>query len=503
MTTTTVPVPIEAPAYSGPAAPFVLGVASGDPDTTSVVLWTRVMAGISDPGPVDVDYQLALDVARDDAFTDLVSSQIVEAPAAHGNTVHAIASGLEPDNWYWYRFRAGAETSPTGRARTMPEGSNTALRFGFSSCQHWETGQYGAHRNLADADLDLFVWLGDYIYESGPGGDAAGRVHNSPETETLDAYRARYALYRSDVNLQAHHAARPWIVTWDDHEVDNNHAGLNSEDGQDVAAFAERRQAAHQAWWEHMPVRLDPPSDTFQIYRTARWGSLVDLHMLDGRQHRAPQPTDGEPVQLPISGDFRVRQLGPTALDPAHSMLGAEQRQWLETQVAASTATWNVLGNQVYMHGLTAFPGPVASTNTDTWDGYAGERAELLTALTATTENLIVLSGDFHSSTSAELRADPYALDTPVLATEFMAPAISSLFPEGLAALAPIVLAINPQIQHFDPGNGYMTCEVTADTWTTTLHILDDVESAASAVVAAATFTVEAGTPGIAELTTS
>ena len=503
-TTTTIPVPIEAPAYSGPASPFVLGVASGDPDATSVVLWTRLMASFEDPGPLDTDYQLALDVARDGEFADLVSSTVVEAPAAHGNTVHAIATDLEPNNWYWYRFRAGAETSPTGRARTMPEGADTPLRFGFSSCQHWETGQYGAHRQLASTELDLFVWLGDYIYENGPSGAGTGaRVHNSAEIETLDAYRARYALYRSDSDLQAQHAARPWIVTWDDHEVDNNHAGLNTEDGQDTAAFADRRRAAHQAWWEHMPVRLDPPADALTIYRTAQWGSLVDLHMLDGRQYRAPQPTDGEEVPLPIPGDFGVRRLGPTALDPTHSMLGTEQRQWLETQVATSTARWNVLGNQVYMHGLNAFLGAPAATNTDTWDGYAGERAELLTALAANDTNLVVISGDFHASTTAELRADPYALNTPVLGTEFMAPAISSRFPDGLAALAPVVLGINPQVQHFEPRNGYMTCEVTADQWTTTLHILDDVDKADSAVTTTASFTVNAGTPGIAEIATS
>jgi len=466
-----------------------------------VVLWTRLLTGD------DVDYQVAVDVARDEAFADIVSSTVVDAPSAWGQSVHFTADGLDQNSWYWYRFRTGAEVSPVGRTRTMPEGADTPLRFAFSSCQNWESGLYGAHRHLAAADLDLFVWLGDYIYEYGPGAggvaDSTGeRRHGSAEVTTLDGYRDRYAQYRSDPHLQAHHAARPWVITWDDHEVDNNHAGLSSEDDQDTAAFQARRQAAHQAWWEHMPVRLEAPTGQLQIYRSLRWGSLVDLHMLDGRQYRSPQPTDGEEVPLPTAS-FGVRRLGPTALDPAQSMLGPEQRRWLETQVANSTSTWNVLGNQVYMCGLNAFPGEVPATNTDSWDGYFGERKQLLTQLATSTENLIVLSGDFHSSTAADLRADPFILDEPIVGTELMAPAISSTFPPDLIDLAPLVLGFNPQVRHFEPRNGYMSCDVTADRWTTQLHILDDVTDESSALQTLATFVVQAGTPGLSEVTVS
>ncbi len=501
--TTTVLTPIEAPGYDGPSNPFALGVASGDPDDTSVVLWTRLVHD----DLADADYTLAVDIAHDANFADLVSSRPIDAPSRFGHSVHALATGLEPDTWYWYRFRAGESASVVGRTRTMPVGDQTPLRFGFSSCQNWESGAYGAHRHLADAELDLFIWLGDYIYEYGPRDQgvatpAGPRVHGSPEIEDLDAYRARYAQYRSDPHLQAHHAARPWIITWDDHEVDNNYAALNTEDRQDQDAFDQRRRVAHQAWWEHMPVRLDPPDDRLRIYRTLRWGTLVDLHMLDGRQYRAAQPTDGEPVQLP-AGSFDVQRLGPTALDPQQSLLGLEQREWLEGQVAASSAKWNVLGNQVYMHGLSALPGDAPAINPDSWDGYFGERQELLTELSSSTDNLIVLTGDFHSSSVGELRPDPFALDAPVVATEFMAPAISSVFPAVLVDLAPFVLGVNPQIRHFDPRNGFMTCEVDAATWTTTLHVLDDVTNEDSALTPTATFVVSAGIPGISELTVS
>lgn len=502
---TTSPAAVDAPPYDGPY-PFVLGIASGDPDTTSVVLWTRLLSSIDEtPGPND--QTVALDIATDETFATIVQSSTVDAPASYGHSVHAIADGLEPNTWYSYRFRIGDHTSPAGQTRTTPTATDAPLRFGFSSCQNWESGAYAAHRHLAETDLDLFIWLGDYIYEYGPGnsGDVATtgqRQHNSPEVDTLDGYRARYALYKSDPNLQANHAARPWILTWDDHEVDNNHAGLTSQDSQDTDAFEQRRKSAHQAWWENMPVRINPPNPNtdFPIYRTITWGTLADIHMLDGRQYRAPQPTDGETLILPGIGDLGVKLLGPTALDPNHTMLGTTQRSWLETQVNASTATWNVLGNQVYMHGLNAFPGDTPATNTDTWDGYAGERKALLETLANTTPNLIVLSGDFHASTSADLRADPYDTTTPVIATEFMAPAISSTFPDTLRDLAPLVLGINPQIRHFSPDNGYMICTVTQDTWTTELHLLSNPTANASGVALEASFIVNAGAPGIASI---
>ncbi len=475
-----------------------------------MVLWTRLRVDPLAPGPfAEADLQIAVDVARDAEFEDLVSSALHAAPSSFDHSVHVLADGLDPDGWYWYRFRLGDHTSPVGRTRTTPSDGTTPLRLGFSSCQNWESGSYAAHRHLAAADLDLFIWLGDYIYEYGPGNqgvvDSAGlRVHTTPEVTDLAGYRERYGLYKSDRSLQAHHAARPWIVTWDDHEIDNNHAGLNTEDGQDPAAFLERRRAAHLAWWENMPVRLDPPTgDRFEIHRTIRWGSLAHLHMLDGRQYRDAQPTDGDPVILPVVGDLGVRTLAETARDPNQSMLGTEQREWLENEVVSSDPTWNILGNQVYMHGLDAFPGAAPATNTDTWDGYHGERLELLTNLTSNSDNLVILSGDFHSSTAADVRADPFDLSGPIIATEFMAPAISSSFPELLRGLAPLVVGFNPQVRHFDPDNGFMTCEVTSTTWTTELHRLNDVTAEDSDVAIAARFTVRAGSPGIATVEVS
>jgi len=500
-TTTAAPEPVlvDAPSFNG-ANPFALGIASGDPDATSVVLWTRLITDASS------DLDVALDVARDESFEDVVSSAIVQAVRNDAHSIHALAADLDSNAAYFYRFRIGDHASPTGRTRTLPLEGTAPIRFGFSSCQNWEQGTYVSHRHLAEEDLDLFIWLGDYIYESGPNDQgivaASGpRVHDSAEIDDLDAYRARYALYKSDPWLQENHAARPWIVTWDDHDVDNDHAGSSSEDGQDPVAFDQRRRDAYKAWWEHQPVRFAAPSadpaDPFVIYRTHRWGDLLDLHVLDGRQFRDPQPTDGEPVGIPGIGNL-VQTLGPTAQDPNQSMLGLDQRQWLIDEVESSNAIWSTLANQVYMHGLNAFPGEVPTINPDSWDGYAGERQVLLDALGERAGNLVVLTGDFHAATVAELRADPYDLSMPVVGTEFMAPAISSQFPQALVGLAPIVVALNSQVRHFEPQNGFMVCEVDENTWTTTLHVVADTADENSALATTARFTVTAGTPGLA-----
>ena len=502
-TTTAAPEPtlVDAPAFTEPD-PFLLGVASGDPDPTSVVLWTRLIS------QSDTDLAVALDIALDDEFAELVSSDVVTALADDAHSIHAIPDGLEPDTWYSYRFRIGEHASPTGRARTTPDGGTTPTRFGFSSCQNWQQGTYAAHRDLATQELDFFVWLGDYIYESGPFDlgvvTAAGpRVHDSDEITTLDEYRARYALYKSDPWLQANHAARPWLVTWDDHEVDNDHAGSISEDGQDPAVFDERRRMAYKAWWEHQPVRGGPPSldpsEPYIIYRTHRWGDLLDLHMLDGRQFRDPQPTDGDPVDLPGAANLPIQTLSETSLNPDQSMLGLEQRRWLIDEVAESSAVWSTLANQVYMHGISALPAAVPTINPDSWDGYAGARRVLLETLGEQANNLIVLTGDFHAAIVADLRADPFDTTLPIVGTEFMAPAISSQFPQQLLGLAPIVVALNTQIQHFEPRNGFMTCRVNESTWETELHTVLESADEMSETQVTGQFRVRAGNPGLAE----
>jgi len=489
--------------------PFTLGVASGDPDATSVVLWTRLVPAPmeADATRLDVDVDVAWQVANDPDFVTIVAEGSAIAPAALGHSVH-VTPELPSDAWYYYRFHADGYPSPTGKTRTTPTADQQIqpqLTFACSSCQNFERGLFVGHRALADRDdIDLMIWLGDYIYEYGPGPEEIpGRQHGTAEAQTLDQYRARYEQYKLDADLQAHHAARPWIVTWDDHEVENNYAGGLSENDDDPEAFRGRRAAAYQAWFEHQPVRLDPPTGPdFSIHRELTWGALVRLHILDTRQYRDPQPTDGEFVPVPGIAQTEtpdIRAIGPTALDPDHSMLGAAQEDWLVDGVAASTERWNILAQGLMMHGLSILPGqrpPV--TPTDTWDDYTGNRAALLTRLDeAGPENLVVLSGDFHLATAADLKTDPFDSSSKVVGAEIMAPPISSRFLAELPdAILALVLATNPQMAFLDTQRGFTVCAVTPDELTAEYFAVDPTDPA-SDVTSIATAVVDAGSPGV------
>jgi alkaline phosphatase D len=386
----------------------------------------------------------------------------------------------------------------------MPE----RFRFAFSSCQNWEQGEYAAYRDLVEqGDLEAFVFLGDYIYEYASGGyaDERGRTTGQDfECETVEQYRERYALYHGDPLLQGAHALVPWIITWDDHEVDNDYAGDISEGDDDPATFRERRAAAYQAWYEHMPVRLDPPDGAdYDIYRSFAHGDLVRFHVLDTRQYRSDQQR-GEPFVEQLGEAVQVRDEA-LANDPDHTILGDTQRTWLIDGVAASAAVWDVLAQQVFMFGGNAVVGaapPVVVV--DTWDGYAGDRRTVLDAVGATADNLIVLTGDFHSAAVAELRADPFDLTLPVVGAEFMASSISSSFfddDETVEGLVTGALTANPQLKWFDSQRGYTVCEVTPERWVSTYRAVADQFDAVSPVADISSWEVVAGTPGVRQLT--
>ena len=487
--------------------PFTLGVASGDPLADSVILWTRLAP--AEPLP-DTDIEVAWEIARDAEITDVVADGTAPAVAALGHSVHVDATGLESDTEYWYRFTVGEFTTPAARTHTFaaPGTMPDRFRFAFSSCQNWEQGRYAAYRDLVEeADIDAFVFLGDYIYEYATGGyaDERGRETGQDfECETVEQYRERYALYHSDPQLQAAHALVPWIITWDDHEVDNDYAGDISENDDDPAAFRERRAAAYQAWYEHMPVRLDPPEGPdYEIYRSFAHGDLVRFHVLDTRQYRSDQQR-GEPFVEQLGQAVQVRD-ETLANDPDQTMLGAAQREWLIAGVAESAAVWDVLAQQVFMFGGNALAGsapPVVVV--DTWDGYAGDRRAVLDAVSAEVDNLVVLTGDFHSAAVADLRADPFDTTLPVVGSEFMASSISSSFFDDDAAVEGLVtgaLAANPQLKWFDSQRGYTVCEVTPDRWTATFRAVADQFDETSPVTTISSWEVVAGTPGVNQLT--
>jgi len=481
----------EAPPTTGPlpADPFGLGVASGDPAPKSVILWTRLV-GDGLPDTVPVLYQ----VATDEAFADVVIVQVLTATADEAHSVHADASGLDPDTWYFYRFQAGGFTSPIGRTRTTPavDAAMEELVVGSASCQNYEDGFYEAHADIAAAGLDALFWLGDYIYEgagSPPGGPVV-RSHGTPEPTTLDEYRARYALYKADADLQAAHAACPWFVTWDDHEVENNYAGEISQDNAPTAEFDARRAAAYRAWWEHQPVRLPKPSGVadgvdYTIYRAARYGTLADFSILDTRQYRSDQACGDVTLSLDPAC--------PETTDPSRTMMGATEETWLFDRLGAQGTTWNVLAQQVILSNAKVGQ---AILNYDQWDGYPAARDRLLGHVAeAKVPNLVVLTGDIHFAGVGRLRAP----DGSVVGTEFVDTSISSggLVPPSLQSL---VTSIGDVVAAELAHRGWTKHTVTPTEWRAEFRIVDDALLPTSTSSTWKSFTITAGTPDVTEV---
>ena len=474
--------------------PFTLGVASGDPDAASVVLWTRLAPNPLQGGgmPAD-DYTVVWEVSGTQDFAEIVATGTETAVPARGHSVHAIAT-LDQGNWY-YRFRVGQYTSPIGTTRPAPAAGAAVdtARFVVASCQNYSDGYYAAHRDIAEQAPDFTVWLGDYIYEGGGlpfSPNITEREHIGDEPTTLEAYRNRYSQYKADPNLQASHAACPRFIIWDDHEVANDYAGLEPQDPADSAAIQERRFAAYQAWWEHQPVRLEPPvaaDQEYRIYRDAQWGSLLELALLDGRQYRTDQACGDATLSLDPPC--------PETADPQRTMLGAEQETWLLDTLGASTATWNVIGNQVILADAT-FNGAVL--NYDQWDGYPVERARVLQAFADRhIPNLVVVTGDIHLAAVAQLRAGDRGTGTPV-GVEFVTTSISSdgLIGDNLTdVLKTFPDLVDAELAH----RGYSLHTVTADKWTAEYRSVTDVDDPNSAVTTYGTYVVAAGSNTVAK----
>jgi alkaline phosphatase D len=476
------------------ADPFALGVASGDPAATGFVAWTRLAPTPLEPGGGMPAEKVAVrwEIGRDEAMNDIVRSGEAIATPQLGHSVHVEVDGLEPDRWYWYRFRAGDATSPVGRARTTPRPSAEpeALRFAFASCQHYEAGHFTAYEHMLKDDLDLVVHLGDYIYENA-GRDNLVRKHIGSEIESLDDYRIRLAQYRLDPHLRAMHAQCPWLVTWDDHEVDNNYArDISEKKNITPADFLERRANAYQAYYEMMPLRRRslPKGPHMELYRSIAFGRLAGFQVLDTRQYRSDQP----------NGDRRS-PLNEAALDRRNSLLGDRQRNWLEARLLQSPATWNVLAQQVMMAmvGYSA-DGSEPAYSMDQWPGCADERMRLVRFLQERRVlNPVVLTGDIHSSWVNDLRVDDRKPEMPVVATEFVGTSITS-GGNGRAEVPGLEkrMADNPCIKFFNAQRGYVRCTVTPDTWRSDYQVVEDVTQPGAPIVTRASFVVEAGTAG-------
>lgn len=486
--------------------PFALGVASGAPTPDGVVLWTRLQFSL----PQRDEFTLRWEVAHDEGFTRIARSGQVLAVPALGHAVHAEVAGLEPDRWYFYRFMLGDAVSPVGRTRTFPrpEDLPARLRLGYASCQRWEHGYYAAWRQMRAEQLDAVMFLGDYIYEY-PGAKNAVRPVKGAWVLTLDDYRARYALHRSDADLRAMHAACPWLLTWDDHEVQNDYAGLHEGTGVPllgtVEDFPARRAAAYQAWYEHMPVRasalrqgLDGMARgaEMRIYQQQSFGRLASLYLLDGRQYRDRQAClkDGKP-----GSNLVDPAKCPEWSDPRRSYLGMAQEQWLDGALAKSGGRWNVIGQQTLFGLRDGLPGPGQRLWNDGWDGYAPARARLTGALQRhAVSNPVLLGGDVHENWVGHVKADYADAGSATVGVEFCGTSISSRASDTAVEKTPERLAENP---HFIFGDaqyrGYGVAEFTPGRLSTTLRAVRDVTQPDSEVFTLARFEVAEGRPKI------
>jgi alkaline phosphatase D len=476
-----------------PADPFRLGVASGDPLDDRVVLWTRLAPDPQAPdgGMAPETFAVRWEVAHDERFSKVAARGKVIADPEHAHAVHVDAKGLEPDREYFYRFLAASEESPTGRTRTAPApgSSPRRVRMAFGSCQDYEEGYYAAHRHLADEDVGVVFWLGDYIYENGPGSGV--RVHEGPEVMDVAAYRRRYGTYKADPDLQAGHAAHPWVVTWDDHETDNNYADDHAD--RDVLPpdqFLQRRAAAYQVWWEHQPVRLPPPNGPdYRIYRSLAFGDLVNAHVLDTRQYRSNQPCNA------------TSDIGDCAEadDPRATLLGAEQRRWLFRGLDDSTARWDLLAQQVMFAPMSFSPdlsNPIF--NLDQWDGYRAERDGVRKALGVMPRNGVVITGDIHSSWANDILGEVNGEGEQPVATEFVGTSITSGFP--FAEVLEIAAAAQPHVKYVDGRDrGYVVLDATRDRMQADYRYVSAVDDPDASIATGASFVTEDGNPGAQE----
>ena len=484
------------------AYPFTQGVASGDPLPDGVVIWTRLapepLAGGGMPrSAVEVQWE----VASDPAMRQVVQKGTALARPELGHSVHVEVAGLEPARHYHYRFRAGREASPIGHTRTAPalDAMPAALRYISAGCQHFEVGHFTAWRHIAEeSEIDFVSHYGDYIYEyrargNAPGAVPAIRQHNSDEIYTIDDYRNRYAHYRSDADLLAAHAAHAFLMSFDDHEVDNNWAGIHSEEDGSARfphavppeIFALRKQIAFQAWYEAMPVRRAqlPRGADITAWRALRWGRLADIAVLDTRSYRDDQPC----------GDINGAPC-PAVANPAAQVLGPEQERWLFDRLANTPATWKILAQQVPLMrrdlGTTSL-----AISMDKWDAYPAARSRLLNHIhNHAVKNVTVLTGDVHQAWAGTIHLDPDDSKTPAVASEFIATSISSNG-DGSEVLPATerMLARNPHVAFFNNRRGYTLHDMTAARTTATFRGLDYVTRPGAVRVDKGVFVVEAG----------
>ncbi|MBP8148436.1 MAG: alkaline phosphatase D family protein [Limnohabitans sp.] len=465
--------------------PFSLGVSSGQPQPDSVVLWTRLRISSTDEGQRGRSQTVVCELFADETLRQPLRQWHVATDASRAHSVHVVASGLQPSRHYWYRFVCGNATSPVGRTRTSPAPNEAVprLRIALASCQHFEQGYFSAHRDMAERDLDLVLFAGDYIYES-TNPRFIVRKHEGGVPVQLDEYRERHAQYKSDADLRACHAAHPWVMTWDDHEVVNDYANDLDQKFTDPQVFLRRRAAAYQAYFEHMPLRLGPDAQQpsqMRIHDRMAWGRLADVWTLDCRQYR-----DHHACPDPNRGGGRV-VVGCDALtDPGRSMLGSSQEQWLGEGLRQSQRRWKLLAQSTQMSSSGVDTPLGRSAFTDGWDGYPKARERLLSTIAdARLQNVVLLGGDVHMNVASQLRVQPNNDKSPIVAAELVATSITS---RGLGEnLLNQIRASNPDIVHArSDERGYILLDVNPE------RMSAEMRTTANPVKADAIFGVQA-----------
>ncbi|GAA3506325.1 alkaline phosphatase D family protein [Streptomyces prasinosporus] len=492
----------ELPAARITHAPFTLGVASGDPLPDSVLIWTRLA-----PAPFEADgglgrqrVEVSWEVALDESFAVVVRRGTALALPEYGHSVRVDVRGLAPGGRYHYRFRAGAWTSPAGRTRTAPgPGSETtSLRLAAVACQAYHDGYYTVHRHLAREDVDVVFHLGDYLYEHPVDSAGGARGYTDValpdvfdrETTTLTDYRLRHALYKSDPDLRAVHAAHPFVVTWDDHETENNYAGAADENGSDPEQFLVRRAAAYRAYWENQPLRADrlPRGPDARLYRRLHWGTLAQFDVLDTRQYRSDQAY-GDGLHVP----------GPESDDPARTLTGDAQERWLIDGWAASTALWNVMPQQVCFSQRKFDVSDRARLSMDAWDGYRAGRGRLVAgAKAAGAANWLVLTGDVHVGYAFDIKEDFDDPASATLGTELTCTSVTS-GRDGTERPAnwDTFMRANPHLRFHDGRRGFVRVELGRANARADFRVVPAVTTPGAPVSTAASFVTEAGSPGL------
>ena len=487
------------------AYPFTLGIASGDPAPDGMVLWTRLAPEPLDPegtGGMDAkDVPVQWQLAEDPGFANVVRAGQATASAVDAHTLHIEVTGLRPGREYWYRFRTGMHMSGVGHTRTAPApGVPASVDFAATTCAHFEHGYFTAYRYIAEAQPDLILNVGDYLYEYEAGFEAppsgAVRQHAGARLRTLADYRLRHAQYKTDADLQAAHAVAPWLVVPDDHEVANNWAGGHAWDPVDRPRFTEMRTAAFKAYWEHMPLRRAayPNGPHMQLFRSVPWGRTANFHLLDTRQYRDKQ--------VCLTGN-QLHCLD--RIDPGRTIMGAAQEAWLDKQLHRQDAVWTLLAQQVMytpapkLVDQLGVPYEYPKMNIDCWDGYPGARERLLDSVrSAEVRNLVVLTGDVHSHWATDIHRDLFSDRGRPVGSELVTTSISTM---GDGSPAPPwvreSLRAFPYLKYYDGRRGWIRCRASVDELRADFHIVNKVSLPLAPSHVGASFVIEDGKPGL------